>query len=162
MELEHRSPKSRYLRTSRKDFEKQLGHIERRQARIRRIRQKLNNSGNDVQKTFIHEKSPGAEATVAATYHIGKTQNHPLDIGILARKNYLDPAAKVEYSTVIVGQNTLLNVYIPGFHTGIERASPVQGLGQAAYRFKYSQIWCRWNPGKHCRQLHFVERQPHL
>lgn len=95
MELEHRSPKSRYLRTSRKDFEKQLGQIERRQARIRRIRQKLNESGNDVQKSFIHEKSPGPEATVAATYHIGKTQNHPFDVGILARKNYLDPAAKV-------------------------------------------------------------------
>ncbi len=45
MELEHRSPKSRYRRTSHKQFEKQLGHIERRQARIRRIRQKLNASG---------------------------------------------------------------------------------------------------------------------
>lgn len=97
MELEHRSPKSRFLRTSRKDFEKQLGRIERRQARIRRIRQRLNESGNDIQESFIQEKGPEAEATVAATYHIGKTQNHPLDIGILARKNYLDPAAKVFY-----------------------------------------------------------------
>ncbi len=45
IELEHRSSKSRYLRTNRKNFEKQLGDIERRQARNRRIRQKLNKNG---------------------------------------------------------------------------------------------------------------------
>ena len=37
-ELEHRSPKSRYACTDRKSFIKQLTVIERRQARIRRIR----------------------------------------------------------------------------------------------------------------------------
>lgn len=37
-ELEHRSPKSRYTCTDRKGFIKQLTVIERRQARIRRIR----------------------------------------------------------------------------------------------------------------------------
>ncbi|KJA26291.1 hypothetical protein HYPSUDRAFT_133110, partial [Hypholoma sublateritium FD-334 SS-4] len=62
MELEHRSPKSRYLRTSRKDFESQLSRIERRQARIR-------------------PELPGLD------YHIGKTQNHALDIGSLARES---------------------------------------------------------------------------
>ena len=41
-ELEHRIPKSRYKRTSRKKFIKQLTEIEWRQARLRRIRQKLN------------------------------------------------------------------------------------------------------------------------
>jgi hypothetical protein len=34
-ELEHRSPKARYTRTSRKGFIKQMTQIERRQARIR-------------------------------------------------------------------------------------------------------------------------------
>ena len=88
-ELEHRSPKSRYLRTSRKDFEKQLGSIERRQARIRRIRQKLSSR---TQSTFVREKGPESSASA---YHIGKTQNHPVDLGVLSREYCRDPAIKV-------------------------------------------------------------------
>ncbi|KJA18100.1 hypothetical protein HYPSUDRAFT_145489 [Hypholoma sublateritium FD-334 SS-4] len=88
MELEHRSPKSHYLRTNRKDFEKQLGSIERRQARIRRIRQKLSSRAREI---FVHEKAPESSAT---SYHIGKTQNHPLDLVIFARDYCRDPAAK--------------------------------------------------------------------
>ncbi|KJA23581.1 hypothetical protein HYPSUDRAFT_101562, partial [Hypholoma sublateritium FD-334 SS-4] len=60
MELEHRSPKSRYLRTSRKNFEEQLSRIERRQAR---------------------------PESMSSNYHIGKTQNHALDLGSLARES---------------------------------------------------------------------------
>ncbi|KAF8956820.1 hypothetical protein BDZ97DRAFT_1763402 [Flammula alnicola] len=90
MELDHRSPKSRYLRTSRKNFEKQLGSIERRQARIRRIRQRLNKSGR-IQETLLHEKGPESPTS---DYHIGKTQNHPLDLGVIARETSHDPAAK--------------------------------------------------------------------
>ncbi|KJA13829.1 hypothetical protein HYPSUDRAFT_99722, partial [Hypholoma sublateritium FD-334 SS-4] len=90
MELEHRSPKSRYLRTSRKHFEKQLGHIERRQARIRRIRQRLNGNGK-IRSVLIHEKAPDPSAS---TYHIGKTQNHPIDLGAIARRAEGDFAAK--------------------------------------------------------------------
>ncbi|KJA12927.1 hypothetical protein HYPSUDRAFT_209987 [Hypholoma sublateritium FD-334 SS-4] len=83
MELEHRSPKSRYLRTSRKDFESQLSRIERRQARIHRIRQKLDAHTNNC-KTFAHEKGPESPTS---DYHIGKTQNHALDLGSLARES---------------------------------------------------------------------------
>lgn len=91
MELEHRSPKSRYLRTSRKNFEKQLTQIERRQARIRRIRQKFNDNGK-ARTVFKHEKGPESSA---CDYHIGKTQNHPLNLDLLARESRDDPAAKV-------------------------------------------------------------------
>lgn len=93
MELEHRSPKSRYRRTNRKDFEKQLGHVERRQARIRRIRQKLNESGK-IREILAREKGPESSAS---DYHIGKTQNYPLDLGAIAQKAYSDPAAQVFY-----------------------------------------------------------------
>lgn len=93
MELEHRSPKSRYLRKSRKDFERQLGCIERRQARIRRIRQKMN-SNNKIQNTFVHEKGP-VSLTANSSYHIGKTQNYPLDHRVFSAENRHDPAAKV-------------------------------------------------------------------
>ncbi len=77
-ELEHRSPKSRYLRTSRKNFEKQLGDIERRQARIRRIRQRLNAKESICE---VQEKRPESSAS---SYHIGKTQNYPLDLAGIA------------------------------------------------------------------------------
>lgn len=91
MELEHRSPKSRYRRTSRKDFEKQLGHIERRQARIRRIRQKLSENGK-IGEILAHEKRLESSTS---DYHIGKTQNYPLDLGVIAQNAYSDPAAQV-------------------------------------------------------------------
>lgn len=82
MELEHRSPKSRYLRTSRKNFESQLGQIERRQTRIRRIRQKLDNYIKNCQ-TLSHEKGPELPTL---DYHIGQSQNYPLDLGHLAQE----------------------------------------------------------------------------
>ncbi|KJA13356.1 hypothetical protein HYPSUDRAFT_115550, partial [Hypholoma sublateritium FD-334 SS-4] len=90
MELEHRSPKSRYLRTSRKHFEKQLGCIERCQARIRRIRQKLDKT-KQTREELVHEKGP---ESWASAYHIGKTQNHPVDLRVFAQEKRHDPAAK--------------------------------------------------------------------
>ncbi len=89
MELAHRSPKSRYIRTNRKDFEKQLGGIERRQARIRRIRQKLSRSTRPV---LAHEKGPESSAF---THHIGASQNYPIDLGVFIRDNCHDPAVQV-------------------------------------------------------------------
>lgn len=91
MELDHRLPKSRYRRTSRKDFEKQLGCIERRQARIRRIRQKLDQSNKNCE-VLMHEKGP---QSWTSEYHIGKTQNHPLDLGTFIQEAHTDPAVKV-------------------------------------------------------------------
>lgn len=91
MELEHKSPKSRYLRTNRKNFEKELGCIERRQTRIRRIRQKLDES-KAIRDVLTHEKRP---ESLDCDYHIGKTQDHPLDLGIFAQEKRRDPAAKV-------------------------------------------------------------------
>lgn len=90
MELEHRSPKSRYLRTSRKDFELQLSRIERRQARIHRIRQKLDALTNN-RTVLEYEQGPDSPTS---DYHIGKTQNHALDLGSLARQ-YGSLATKV-------------------------------------------------------------------
>lgn len=82
MELEHRSLKLRYLRTSRKNFETQLSQIERRQARIHRIWQKLDDRTNR-RKALSHEEGPELPTL---DYHIGKTENHPLDLGSLARE----------------------------------------------------------------------------
>lgn len=91
MELEHRSPKSRYLRMSRKNFEKQLGNIERRQARIRRIRHKLNENDNVRE---IREKQPDSSNT---SYHIGKTQNFAVDLASIAVKGSTEFSMKVLY-----------------------------------------------------------------
>ncbi len=109
MELEHRSPKSRYARTNRKDFEKQLGGIERRQARIRRIRQKLAYS---TRSTFAHEKGPESSA---CSYHIGKSQNYPLDLGILARDNCNDPAVRVRIMIFSCLESLLILILFQNF-----------------------------------------------
>ncbi len=125
MELEHRSPKSRYLRTSRKDFEKQLGRIERRQARIRRIRQKLDDS-KKIRESFVKEKGP---QSTDITYHIGKTQNHPLDVRDLAQKHRLDPAARVSGSDLSIKIRTqCLSVFDTGIHEGFEGSPLSQSL----------------------------------
>ena len=92
MELEHRSSKSRYRRTSRKEFERQLSQVERRQARIRRIRQRLNERIR-AEESFIREKRP--ELAAEGAYHIGKTQNHPVDLRVLGKESCYDPAGKV-------------------------------------------------------------------
>ena len=111
IELEHRSPKSRYLRTNRKNFEKQMGNIERRQSRIRKIRQKLDNSNRNHEVSSDEktsklvssdEKKPKSASSDdkkpksgASDYHIGKTQNRPLNLRVFADERCYDPAAKV-------------------------------------------------------------------
>jgi hypothetical protein len=91
-ELHHRTPKSRYTRTSRKSFVKQLAQIERRQARIRRLCEKLLKSG-----TLASETVP---CISDEPYNIGKSQNHPVNVTQLLRKHAEDPAIKVGCTTV--------------------------------------------------------------
>lgn len=68
-----------------------MTQIERREARIRRIRQKFNEASK-VRVVLKHEKGPESSA---CDYHIGKTQNHPINLDVLTRDNRNDPAAKV-------------------------------------------------------------------
>lgn len=95
-ELEHRTPKSRYTRTSRKRFIKQLTQIERRQARIRRIREHL--KSNSSSKSSLREDVP----SLPESHHIiGQTQNHPVDLSVFVHNHIDDPAVKVNNSCVI-------------------------------------------------------------
>lgn len=85
--MEHRSPKARYTRTSRKDFIKQMTQIERRQVRIRRIRARYRKTGSPLNEDIA--RSPEAR------YIIGKSQNFPENIPLFLEKNRHDPAVKV-------------------------------------------------------------------
>lgn len=103
-ELEHRTPKKWYLRTSKKAFLRQITQIERRQARIRRIRSHLNHDRD----TKSDEESDVARLSEAETpwvdpavrYHIGKTQNNPEHITSFIQKNERDPAIKVSLVSI--------------------------------------------------------------
>jgi hypothetical protein len=88
-ELEHRTPKARYKRTSRKFFSAQMAKIERREARIRRIRERL---GCGTPKNF---RDNGLACTPHLSYQIGKNQNNPEHIQDFLRRNSGDPAVKV-------------------------------------------------------------------
>ena len=88
-ELEHRSPKSRYTRTDRKSFVKQLMRIERRQARIRRIRATNNPEGQMTNTDEATTASPEEH------HFIGKSQNSPFNIAAHLHENQRDPAIKV-------------------------------------------------------------------
>lgn len=87
-ELEHRTPKRRYLRTNRKSFVKQLTQIERRQTRIRRIKEKIHS------QTGVH--SEDASTTPDVHYHIGLSENHFEHLGTFLRAHSGDPAVKVQ------------------------------------------------------------------
>ncbi|KAF9230895.1 hypothetical protein BU15DRAFT_56758 [Melanogaster broomeanus] len=84
-ELEHRTGKSRYSRTSRKLYITQLARIERRQARIRRIVAK------NATANIPHESVGNAPDQ---HHHIGQSHNHPEDLMMFIRRTSDDPAAK--------------------------------------------------------------------
>lgn len=65
-----------------------MTQIERRQARIRRIRQRLENKGEKMLE-------PELALSPTAHYHIGKTQNQPVHVMSFMYTNSHDPAVKV-------------------------------------------------------------------
>ncbi|KAI0057935.1 hypothetical protein BV25DRAFT_1872245 [Artomyces pyxidatus] len=88
-ELEHRTSKIRYSRTSRKGFIKQLTQIERRQSRIRRIG--LRNSSEKATKPVEPE---AVSFDLTPHYNVGRSQNTPVNIIQFVRENKGDPAVK--------------------------------------------------------------------
>jgi hypothetical protein len=101
-ELEHRTPKSRYTRTSRKHFIKQLTKIERRQTRIRRIRERLKSGSSSG-------LSPCEDVPASPESHhvIGQMQNLPVDLGVFVRDYIDDPAVKVSICIISVLKNLM-------------------------------------------------------
>ena len=87
-ELEHRNSKTRYRRTSKKHFVKQLAQIERRQARLRRIRQRIPKAASSIEVAPQNPK---------AGYQIGQSDKLSKDIGAFLRSHAGDPAVKVVF-----------------------------------------------------------------
>ncbi|TFK34101.1 hypothetical protein BDQ12DRAFT_700523 [Crucibulum laeve] len=81
-ELEHRTPKARYRRTSRKMYISQMTRIERRQMRIRRIRDSLHRLQREATDDSITWQAPEVH------HHIGKSQNSAENIGAFLRANW--------------------------------------------------------------------------
>jgi hypothetical protein len=86
-ELEHRTAKARYKRTDRKLFVKQLAQIERRQARLRRIKAKLSPEAQARREAISKEPQQH--------HHIGRSQNQYEHIGTFLRRHAGDPAVMV-------------------------------------------------------------------
>ncbi|KAG2741806.1 hypothetical protein P692DRAFT_201726163 [Suillus brevipes Sb2] len=85
-ELEHRTSKARYHRTDRKEFVKQITSIERREARIHRIRDKQSPHNMVIDEDVA--TSPEAR------FHVGKSQNYPENIPLFIQRHLCDPAVK--------------------------------------------------------------------
>lgn len=68
-----------------------MAQIERRQARIKRIRQRL---GVTNSATYS-ERNQHQDGNPALHHHIGLSENHFLHIGTFLRENVMDPAIKV-------------------------------------------------------------------
>ncbi|RDB25667.1 hypothetical protein Hypma_006970 [Hypsizygus marmoreus] len=99
-ELEHRTPKRRYQRTSKKGFKKQLAQIERRQARIKRIREKLITQ-EKPQSDLDDVRTPQVDADAkdpTMHHYVGISENFPLHIGTFLRSHYGDPAIMASLS----------------------------------------------------------------
>jgi hypothetical protein len=91
-ELEHRTSKARYLRTTGRSIPKELSKIERRERRIRMIREKMHRS---VSQT---EQEEDIDNSLRAQYNMGKTQNSPVHVPTFLQKNDGDPAVRVSVS----------------------------------------------------------------
>lgn len=89
-ELEHRTPKARYKRTSKKFFIRQITQIERREHRLRRIRAHNNPS-------YGHDRDTSEAISPDMHHHIGKSQNEAEHIGTFLSTNAGDPAVKVVF-----------------------------------------------------------------
>ncbi|RDB26818.1 hypothetical protein Hypma_005389 [Hypsizygus marmoreus] len=94
-ELEHRNPKGKYKRTSRKAFTKQLAEIERRQARIRRMRQSISDMP-EASESLDGQDDYGCIAAADKSEHhqIGLSENNGLHLGQFLRKHLGDPATR--------------------------------------------------------------------
>lgn len=96
-ELEHRVTKAAFARTNRKEYVKQVARIERRQARIRRIKAKQRESKEpDLEKVASSPES---------SYVVGKSQDLPIDLVPFSERYSRDPALKVLPSIVTVDKN---------------------------------------------------------
>ncbi|RXW12496.1 hypothetical protein EST38_g13358, partial [Candolleomyces aberdarensis] len=96
-EFMHRYPKRWYQRTSKKNVRKEIARHERKVARIRRIRQKINEAkkkqGKDMEEQKAAAKNPDIH------HYIGTSQNCPVSLIDLSRGNAddtpgLDPLGK--------------------------------------------------------------------
>jgi hypothetical protein len=91
-ELEHRTSKARFLRTSGQLIPQQLSRIERRQRHITTIRENLRHPLHSSPSQAAAEDvvdDPGEQ------YNMGKSQKFPVHIPTLLQKNEGDPAVKV-------------------------------------------------------------------
>lgn len=120
-ELEHRMPKGRYRRTDRRRFVRQLTQIERRQARLRRIKQHQQRqaSRSEVNETVFDPK---------LHHHIGQSEKIYDDFGQYLRNHAKDPAIKVIH--ILLRRTTIILTYKPGLPTSVER--PYLGSSPAA------------------------------
>ena len=91
-ELEHRKLKARYKRTDKNKYTQQLARMERREARLRRIRARLSSNPQCDEKVAL---SPHEH------HHIGVSQNRYEHIGLFLKKTAGDPATKVSIAAQV-------------------------------------------------------------
>ena len=110
----------RFTRTSRKEYIRQLAWIERRQTRIRRIREA--------------SKAAVVPAEVVPTipdehYNIGKSQHLPVNLNSFVQKNMDDPAVTVGVTNLRVFWKSFRDFL--GLHPEVKTASPSPYFGDA-------------------------------
>lgn len=93
-ELEHRSSKSRYSRTNKKDFLKQMTTLEQRQNRLGRIRQSFLSGLDGTERENLKADFENAQM-IGARYSIGKTYSSSEHIPQFLQRHADDPAVKV-------------------------------------------------------------------
>lgn len=102
-ELSHRGPKSSFQRTSKKEFEKQMAAIERRKARLRRIRETSSSNGTP-QTAGVNQNdiSEPIHASPADHYEVGESQNDPIDLFPFLQRSSEDPAVRVRRRRLVI------------------------------------------------------------
>jgi hypothetical protein len=90
----------------------QLTRIERREARLRRIRAK-----------FVKSQSEPIEKTPQEHHHIGVSQKYYEHIGTFLTKNAGDPAIRVHTITEMISGSANMSFFVTGLFAQVEKAS---------------------------------------
>ncbi|KAJ2935903.1 hypothetical protein H1R20_g1191, partial [Candolleomyces eurysporus] len=114
-ELSHRLPKSWFPRTDKKDYQEQMAHIERRQARLARIRAEILEPSAEGANYMGRMNLEHAEAGVDSRYVMASNQNQPFDLGSAA----VNCVGAIHHDQYLICNVMLLNADFsePGTHS---------------------------------------------
>ena len=101
-ELSHHDAKSSFQWMNKKEFERQLAMIERRKARLRRIRETSSNAIPQMAGVNQNNVLELIYTSAADHYEVRESQNNPINLFQFLQRNSEDPAVRVHHRHLVI------------------------------------------------------------